>query len=248
MSVGSINTLGPIIQLNQVQRDTAKTLNQLATGQRINSAADDPAGLGISERMKAQINQNEAQVRNLSMGSNFNETAEGALSGINEALGHIQELTVQAQDVMLTSSDRMAIQEEIDQLSTSIRDTVLSTKFNDLKVLPAALPDLLKLSQINVLSDPNQASQTALEAIDTVSSLRAGLGSSINAAEHTINALNNATINTVAAESQISDLDIAKAVSDLAAQNTRRHLAIGAFKLATKANEETTGSLLSTIV
>ncbi|MBF0526775.1 MAG: flagellin [Deltaproteobacteria bacterium] len=248
MSVGSVNTLGPIIQLNQVQRDTAKTLNQLATGQRINSAADDPAGLGISERMKARINQNEAQVRNLSLGNNFNQTAEGALSGINEALGYIQELAVQAQDVTLTSNDLLAIQEEIDQLSTSIRDTVLSTKFNDLNVLPAALPDLLKLSQINVLGDPNRAAQTALEAIDTVSSLRAGLGSGINATERTINALNNATINTVAAESQISDVDIAKAVTDLSAENIRRQVAIGAFKLAIKSNEDTTGSLLSTIV
>ena len=108
---------------------------RIATGQRINSASDDAAGLAISEKLTAQIRGLDQGTRNVMDMQSLVNTAEGALSNISESLHRIRELTLQASNGILTDSDRQNIQHEIDQLMREIDDTASRTEFNTMRLL-----------------------------------------------------------------------------------------------------------------
>lgn len=122
---------------NQLQ----KVMTRLSSGQRINSAADDAAGLGIMEKMESQIRGLEQGTRNtLDMQSLVN-TAEGGLSTINDSLQRIRELTLQAGSGIMNDDDRANIQREIDQLTDHINSTASNTEFNGKKLLDGSFND-----------------------------------------------------------------------------------------------------------
>lgn len=98
-----------------------KSINKLSTGLRINSAADDAAGLAISEKMRAQVNGLDKAVANAQDGISMIQTAEGALNETHSILQRMRELSVQAANDTLTSNDRQYIQLEVDQLRTGDR-------------------------------------------------------------------------------------------------------------------------------
>ncbi|MCL1986819.1 MAG: flagellin [Firmicutes bacterium] len=108
---------------------------RLSTGQRINSAADDAAGLGIAERMNAQVRSLDQATNNVRDMQNLVNTAEGGLSSINDSLQRMRELTLQAANGVLTDSDRQNIQTEIDQLTSQIDSTSANTEFNGMRLL-----------------------------------------------------------------------------------------------------------------
>jgi flagellin len=110
-------------------------MTRLASGRRINSAADDAAGLAISEKMTAQIRSLDQATRNVFDMQNLVNTAEGALSTINDSLLRIRELTLQASNSILTDADRGLIQHEIDQLMEQIDTTARTTEFNTRNIL-----------------------------------------------------------------------------------------------------------------
>lgn len=116
---------------NQLQT----SMIRIATGQRINSARDDAAGLGISERMTAQIRGFDQGTQNLMDMQSLINTAEGALSNIGDNLLRMRELTLQAMNGILTDSDRQNIQFEIDQIMHEIDNTAQRTEFNTLRLL-----------------------------------------------------------------------------------------------------------------
>jgi flagellin-like hook-associated protein FlgL len=112
-----------------------KSIGRLSTGLRVNSAADDAAGLAISEKMRAQIRGLDQGVRNAQDGVSMIQTAEGALSETHSILQRMRELAVQSANDALTQQDRGYIQLEIDQLKEEIDRIANTTQFNKKKLL-----------------------------------------------------------------------------------------------------------------
>ncbi|KUK56592.1 MAG: Flagellin/flagellar hook associated protein, partial [Synergistales bacterium 53_16] len=112
-----------------------RSLERLSSGLRINRAADDAAGLAISEKMRAQIRGLRMAMRNAQDGISLIQTAEGAINEVHSMLQRMRELAVQAANETYTSSDRMEIQKEIDQLKDEIDRISNSTEFNTRKLL-----------------------------------------------------------------------------------------------------------------
>jgi flagellin len=116
-----------------------KALEQLSSGLRVNRAADDAAGLSISEKLRAQIKSLEQASRNAQDGTSMIQTAEGALTETHSILGRMRELTVQAGNSTLSTADRTAIGEEMFTLRTEIDNIATRTTFNGLSLLTGSL-------------------------------------------------------------------------------------------------------------
>lgn len=211
----------------------AKSLEKLSSGYRINRAADDAAGLAISEKMRAQISGLRQATRNAQDGISLIQTAEGALNETHSILQRMRELAVQASSSAVTEEDRTAIQGEIDQLLAEVDRIATDTEFNTQKLLNGSFSAEILIgancgqsisftisamgkNDLGIagicVSDVSaaMASISLLDiAIDQVSQQRATLGALQNRLEHTINNLNTAAENLAAAESRIRDVDMA---------------------------------------
>ncbi|MBQ9274464.1 MAG: flagellin [Succinivibrio sp.] len=133
MAIGlntNVSSLNGLNNLNKVQNKLATSMNNLASGKRINSAKDDAAGLQISDRLWAQLNGLNQGNRNANDGIAMAQTMEGALSGTVDDLHRMRDLAVQAANGTLTSTDRAALQREMDQLSENVTYTAGHTEFN----------------------------------------------------------------------------------------------------------------------
>ena len=117
--------------LNSTNAAMEKSIQKLSTGLRINSAADDAAGLSISEKMRKQIRGLDRASTNAQDGVSAVQTAEGALNEVHSMLQRMNELAVQSANGTNSESDRTAIQNEIDQLTTEIDRVSETTKFNE---------------------------------------------------------------------------------------------------------------------
>ncbi len=217
-----------------------KHIERLSSGRRINWAADDPAGLAVSELMKAQVSGLNQAVRNAQDGVSLVHTAEGALIEIHSILQRMRELAVQAANGTYTDSDRVQIQMEVSQLVQEVDRIANSTQFNTVKLLNGDLSAQggnplyihvganrnervsLSIDAVNTAGlgiqgltvatqeAANNALDTLDQAITKVASLRASLGAYQNRLEHTIKSLQVAVESTTAAYSRIADADMAK--------------------------------------
>ncbi|MEW6172108.1 MAG: flagellin [Bacillota bacterium] len=225
--------------LGQTDSALGKSLEKLSSGMRINRAADDAAGLAISEKMRGQIRGLSQAIRNAQDGISLLQTAEGALNETHSILQRMRELAVQSANDTNTSADRSQIQQEVNQLITEINRIGNNTEFNTQKLLNGTLKS--KLIQIGANSGQNLSitiatmTVTALggtsglkglsvstqvkansaiskiqSAINDVSSERAKLGAIQNRLEHTIANLGVASENLTAAESRVRDVDMAQ--------------------------------------
>ena len=116
-------------------KDSSKSMEKLSSGLRISSAGDDVAGLSISEKMRAQIRGLEQASRNAGDGITLIQTAEGALYETSSILQRMRELSVQAANDINSESDRKAIQEEMNELTSEINKIANTTEFNTKKLL-----------------------------------------------------------------------------------------------------------------
>lgn len=215
----------------------AKSTEKLSSGYKINRAADDAAGLSISEKMRRQIRGLTQATANAQDGISMVQTAEGALTEVHDMLQRMNELAVKAANGSNQSVDRDYIDAEIQQLKSEIDRVAATTTFNEKKLLDAdKTVDLqvgaeteaknqitvslkamdaagLSINTTTVKGDDSSAAKTAIDSIKTalqaVSTLRSDLGAQQNRLEHTINNLNNVVENTTSAESQIRDTDMA---------------------------------------
>ncbi|WP_404404912.1 flagellin [Jeotgalibacillus malaysiensis] len=131
----NIQALNAYRNLNQTMNATSKSLEKLSSGLRINRAADDAAGLAISEKMRSQIRGLGMAERNSLDAVSLIQTAEGALSSTHDILQRMRELSVQAANDTLEDSDRQAIQDEVNQLTFEIDRISDTTQFNQKKLL-----------------------------------------------------------------------------------------------------------------
>ncbi|MBE9610088.1 flagellin N-terminal helical domain-containing protein [Chitinilyticum piscinae] len=228
-----------------------KTLSALASGKRVNSAADDPAASAIIEQFAAQIAGNNQAVRNLNDGISLSQTAEGALSGISDNTQRLRELSVAAGNSTLSASDRQALQAEADQLSQANDDIVRNSQFNGQPLLQGNsftlqsgpnTGDRLTINTDNLsgsqglastrgrvdLSSPAAASASIDELdgdLQRLSEQRSNLGAVQSRIEAGIGNLQTTAINQAASKSRIGDTDYAAATSRLAQEQIRQQAA-----------------------
>ncbi|MCM1513197.1 MAG: flagellin [Oxalobacter formigenes] len=126
----NMSSLNSQRHLNATENDLATTMERLSSGKRINSARDDAAGLGISERMTSQINGMNQAIRNARDGISLGQTAEGALSTMNDMLQRVRVLAVQASNATNSPADRQALQDEVGQLVSELNRIAEVTTFN----------------------------------------------------------------------------------------------------------------------
>src|SRR5689334_21914823 len=203
----------------------SRSMEKLSSGLRINSAADDAAGLAISEKMRAQIGGLDQANRNALDGISLVQTAEGAMNEQHSILQRVRELAVQRQNGTLSSTDQGAIDTEVAQLTAELSRIQTSTQFNGLNVLDASSNSgsftfqvgANSAEQIGVtiskvdFSTLNISQITSIDAaIDAVSSSRSTLGAVQNRLEDAISNLGVFQENLTSAESRIRDVDVAK--------------------------------------
>jgi flagellin len=134
----NVSSLNAQRQLSQSEQALNQSFERLSSGFRINSAADDAAGLQISERMTSQIQGLNQAVRNSNDAISITQTAEGALAETTNSLQRIRQLAVQSQNGINSSADRAALQKEVSALKTEISRIATDTTFNNLNILDAS--------------------------------------------------------------------------------------------------------------
>ncbi len=234
----NIESLNAYRNLNTTNRAMSRSLERLSSGFRINRAADDAAGLAISEKMRSQIRGIGQAVRNAQDGISLIQTAEGALNETHAILQRMRELAVQAATETYEAGDVATLQEEITELVEELDRIANNTEFNQKTLLDGSLTlegegegltihiganagqsivvgidDMsaseLGIDMVNVAEDAGAAITAISAAIDDVSSQRSTLGAVQNRLEHTITNLEVAAENLTGAESRIRDVDMA---------------------------------------
>ena len=215
--------------------------SQIASGRRINSAADDAAGLTIARKMNSQETGLNVGSDNAKDGVGLLNIADGALGQITDSLQRIYELGVKAGSGLNTGEELGAIQSEIDQLKSDIEGVAKGTEFNTMKILDGSMADIdlatkpdgtgqkiqmvsstladLGIEDFDVTKKGFDLSKIT-DAIDKVSKSRSSMGAQTNALESAIRYNDYAAENTLSSRSRLEDLDMAKAVSDLKKQQT----------------------------
>ncbi len=236
----NVAALNAYRNLSNTQNDLSKSLEKLSSGLRINRAADDAAGLAISEGLRSQIGGLNVAARNAQDGISVIQTAEGALTEVHSILQRMRDLAVQAGNDSNNADSRAAIKTESDTLSAELTRIGASTNFNGIKLLDGtataltfhvgaggvAAEDQIVVNMTNANATAvgtataaltfdtaanAAASITAIDAqIKTISTARADLGAVQNRFESTINSLNVSKENLSAAESRIRDTDMAQ--------------------------------------
>ena len=245
--------------------EAGKNLEKLSSGYKVNRAGDDAAGLAISEKMRGQIRGLDMATKNAQDSISLIQTAEGALNETHAILQRMRELAVQSSNDTNVTSDRKALQEEVNALSAEITRIATNTEFNTQKLLSGGFSakkfhigankdqaisltidkmdaKTLAVSNISISSQggANTAISTINQALETVSTERSKLGAVQNRLEHTINNLGATSENLTAAESRIRDTDMAKEMMGFTKNNI---LMQAAQSMLAQANQQPQGVL-----
>jgi flagellin len=223
----NVEALGAHRNLTETSSKIAKSMERLSSGYRINRAADDAAGLAISERMRSQIRGLGQVTRNIQDGVSLVQTAEGNLDEVHSMLQRVRELAVQYKNGTLSASDQAAIQTEVNQLASEIERIGTSAKFNGITLLATSGSvtfqvgvgdsESITVSTISLGSTvgafASLSGAGAISAIDVaisaVSSARATFGAVQNRLDHSLNSTLVYAENLTAAESRVRDVDMA---------------------------------------
>lgn len=226
------------------QMGLQKAMNQISSGSRITKAADDAAGLSISENLKSQIRSYSQAQRNANDGISLVQVAEGSLGEISNMMTRFRELAIQASSDTVGDEERQFIDKEVQQLSTEIERIAQSTKFGSKYLLNGSGEDfefqvginsgeMNKITYSSSLTDATAGSlgvdgldftskdgaRNALEIVDKaqqkVNGFRAELGALQNRLESTTSNIASAHENLSAAKSRLSDADIAASSAEL---------------------------------
>jgi len=203
----------------------SKSLEKLSSGFRINRAADDAAGLAISEGLRSQIGGLKVAARNAQDGISVVQTAEGALTEVTSMLQRMNDLTVQYNNGTQSTDSKNALSGEYEQLKTEIGRIQDNTKFNGVALFSGGSAtsfqvgyasadkidvDLSGKIVVSGMSISGSSSDAVQTKITETSTLRSKLGALQNRFEHTINNLNVSVENLSASESRIRDTDMAQ--------------------------------------
>ena len=254
-------------QLGITTSGLQKSTEKLSSGYKINRAADDAAGLSISEKMRNQIRGLNKASDNAQDGISLVQTAEGALNEVHSMLQRMSELSVQAANGTNDTTDRRSINDEIQQLKTEIQRVGNTTQFNKMNILDGTFSNgANKLLQVG--ANANQTIQIDIDALQSVvgsslkadlktetatnaqsaigvvqnsieklSKLRSKLGAVQNRLEHTVANLDNISENTQSAESRIRDTDMAEEMVQYSKNNILQQAGQSMLAQANQANQ-----------
>lgn len=230
-------------------KNQQRSLEKLSSGSRIVRAADDAAGLAISEKMRSQIRSVHQNIRNANDGVSMIQTAEGAMNEVSNILVRFRELSIQAASDTVGETERQFIDKEVQQLREEIDRIAASTQFNGKRLLTGEGENLqiqvgtgndpskdrfyYDTSQTNVTTDAlgldgintqsREAAQENLDRVDNairqLSENRAGLGALQNRLEASVRNMEIYSENLSAANSRIRDVDMAQETAELTKQN-----------------------------
>ena len=254
--------------LNNTTQKLGQSFARLSTGLRITTAADDAAGLAISERLRSQVRSLGQASRNANDGISLVQVGEGALNEVSNILVRLRELAIQSANGSSSTADKNTIKEEFDSLVNEINRIAQSTEFNGIKLLDGsassvqfqvginttagidqlnvsltpALTTSLGLSTVDVGSGGNTSfAITAIDgAINNVSQLRGRFGSLQNRLQSTIPNLGVASESLSAAESRIRDVDVAFETAQLTRNNILQQASIS---ILSQANQQPQAAL-----
>lgn len=241
----------------------AKSTEKLSSGYKINRAADDAAGLAISEKMRRQIRGLTQASLNAQDGISCVQTAEGAMNEVHDMLQRMNELAVKAANGTNQDEDKAYIQSEVSQLIEEVDRVSQTTTFNEQMLLDGSFTDVslqvgaeegntivfsieemsasgLSVDGVDVTSDAAGAISTIKGAIVTLNEQRSNLGAIQNRLEHTINNLDNVVENTTSAEAQIRDTDMA---TEMVKYSNNNILAQAGQAMLAQANQANQGVL-----
>ena len=222
------------------ERSLSKAMAQLSTGNRINNAGDDAAGLAISVTMTSQIKGLEAAIRNSNDGISIAQTADGALAEVTNMVQRMRELAVQASNGALSNTERSYLNTEFEALESAITSIGDSTEFNNVKILDSgaanfaitgadgsAIATVTTVSMGGIMTALSlQSVSTAVKAgaaitgadttLASLASQRATLGAAMNTLAFVADNQSNELANTQASRSRVMDTDYASATTELA--------------------------------
>lgn len=254
-------------QLGITTSGLQKSTEKLSSGYKINRAADDAAGLSISEKMRNQIRGLNKASDNAQDGISLVQTAEGALNEVHSMLQRMSELSVQAANGTNDTTDRSSINDEIQQLKTEIERVGSTTQFNKMNILDGTFSTgANKLLQVG--ANANQTIKIDIDALQSVvgsslkgdlktatatnaqsaitvvqnsieklSKLRSKLGAVQNRLEHTVANLDNISENTQSSESRIRDTDMAEEMVQYSKNNILQQAGQSMLAQANQANQ-----------
>jgi flagellin len=227
-NISAINTRNQLFVTNSA---AGKSMEKLSSGKRINRAADDAAGLSISEKMRAQIRGLLQAARNAQDGISLIQTAEGALDEVSNMLVRLKELAVQKANGTYNDEDKANLALEMESLTNEISNIFTNTKFNGSSVLATSVAIVISddgttaltinaTSTDGITSLSSGSSVTNIEtAIKNVNKARARYGALQNRLESTVRNLKTTAENLQAAESRIRDTDMAEEMSNFTKYN-----------------------------
>ena len=230
--------------LNRNNNALSTSLNKLSSGLRVRSAADDAAGLGISESFKARIRSLTQAKRNANDGISLIQTAEGSLNEVHAMLNRMRELAIQARNGTVNTTQKAYLDTEYQQLKSEIDRVSATTEFNGISLLDgsqstgvefqvgvgtsandrlsvsiattsAAALGISAGSALSTVTKVDTAISVLDDAINQVSTRRSSLGAMQNRLSVTISNLDTYTTNLSAANSRIVDVDVARETSEL---------------------------------
>ena len=172
----NIMSLNAQRNLSATQSALATSVQRLSTGLRVNSAKDDAAGLAIAERMNTQVRGMNVAIRNANDAISLSQTAEGALSKINDMGQRMRELAVQSANATNNESDRASLDAEFQALSAEIKRNLEGTSFNGTKLFAALATMTFQVGANNVASDQIAVVTTNLTADTTMTGILGGGG------------------------------------------------------------------------
>ena len=236
----------------------ARSVERLSSGLRINSAKDDAAGLAVRELMRADIAVLQQGARNAMDGISMLQTFEGAMGTIDEALVRMRQLAEQAATGSYSTEQRATMDNEFDEMAAEINRIAGATAFNGNRLLNSATASIaiqfgaattdkvdvtgcdvsssalgLNSASIDTVAHAQSALATIASAITTKDTARARFGYKMNRLESTVSVINNQAENLMAAESRISDVDVA---TEMAALTRTQVLAQAGVSMLAQAN------------
>lgn len=254
-------------QLGITTSGLQKSTEKLSSGYKINRAADDAAGLSISEKMRNQIRGLNKASDNAQDGISLVQTAEGALNEVHSMLQRMSELSVQAANGTNDTTDRSSINDEVQQLKIEIQRVGSTTQFNKMNILDGTFSagankllqvgananqtiriDIDALQSVvgsslngNLKTETATSAQSAItvvqSSIEKLSKLRSKLGAVQNRLEHTVANLDNISENTQSSESRIRDTDMAEEMVQYSKNNILQQAGQSMLAQANQANQ-----------
>lgn len=258
-----VNSIGSI-GVSSTATYSSKAINNIASGSKINSAADNAAGLSISEGLLGQSTGLEVAAKNVQDGASLLQVADGALQSSTDILQRMRELAVQSSNGILSDGDRSMLQSEFSQLNEQLSDIAKNTQFNGKNLLDGSLDNGLTLQSganagqnttvkigdmgtdalgttalsIGTFNDAQTSLSQIDEALKTISSTRSTIGATSNALQSNYNNLLNTNENLTSANSRIRDADIAEESVKLAKDKilSQTQLSVQAMKMKSSYN------------